>query len=101
MRLMDELGRQDHADTDGLRRAIFWQTIFQRGAGREVPCARSVAVPGATNRGTCARRTGTGTSQTTGTTTLGLVPPSPPTRPGTMPRAGLFTDGSGVVRGCP
>jgi hypothetical protein len=33
------IGHARYADTDGLRRAIFSQTIFQRGAGREAPCA--------------------------------------------------------------
>jgi RNA-directed DNA polymerase len=33
------IGHARHADTDGLRRAIFSQTIFQRGAGREAPSA--------------------------------------------------------------
>src|SRR5918999_1640507 len=45
--------------------------------------------------------TGTGTSQTTGTTTLFSSRPVHPRGQGAVPRADPFTDGSGVVRGCP
>jgi TIR domain-containing protein len=51
------------------------QRTVQRGRRAGVPCACSVAVPGATGRGTCARRAGAGASRTTGTTSLGFVSP--------------------------
>jgi retron-type reverse transcriptase len=74
------IGHAQHADTLGLRRAIFAITVFQRGTGRESACGWCAADPGTTNRGTCAHRTGTGTDRTTGTTTWGSVSPSPPVR---------------------
>jgi hypothetical protein len=74
------IGHAKHADTEGLRRAIFSQAVFRRGTGQETAGACSVAVPGTTNRRTCVSRTGTGTMPTTGTTTSASVLPSPPAR---------------------
>jgi hypothetical protein len=49
--------------------------LGENNKGVIVPSVCSVAVPGSTFRGTCARRAGTGTCQAPGTTTLGCVSP--------------------------
>jgi RNA-directed DNA polymerase len=74
------IGHATHADTEGLRRAIFSQAVFKRGMGQETAGACSVAVPGTTHRRTCVSPTGTGTMPTTGTTTSVSVSSSPPAR---------------------
>ena len=87
------------ADTEGLRRAIFSQAVFTRGAGQETASVRSDAVLGTTNRRTCVFRTGTGTTPTTGTTTSASVSPSPPARQVAGPGTGLFMDRPGEGAG--
>lgn len=76
------IGHARHADTAGLRHAIFSEIVFIRGAGRDVPGACSAGVPGTTNQTGCVRRTATGTTRTTATTISGSVLPSPPVWPG-------------------
>ncbi len=71
------------------------------GRRRIAPGAWSVAVPGATLRGACARPPAAGSGRTTGTATWGFVSPSPPAQASAVPGAASFTDGAGVVRGCP
>jgi hypothetical protein len=104
------IGHAIHADTLGLRRAIFSRIVFRRGTGREAAgawCAggerrplvqwtnaaertasrdarlggRPWMVHCSTNRRTSARTAATGTRPTIGTTTSVSVSPSPPARP--------------------
>ena len=71
------IAHADHADTWRLRRAIFRGGMFDplRWPDRP-PAAFSAAVPGTTIRGTCDRRTATGTTPTTGTTISGFALPA-------------------------
>jgi hypothetical protein len=75
------IGHAEHADTQGLRRAIFSRIVFRRGTGREAAGVWCAAAPGTMNQRTSARPTATGTTPTTGTTTSASVSPSPPARP--------------------
>ena len=43
------VGHVQHAETEGLRRAIFSQAVFMRGTGQEAASACSVAGPGSPN----------------------------------------------------
>ena len=71
------IGHARHAETEGLREAIFNQVSFNRGAGRGAAGACFAAVPGTTMRGTCVPPTATGTAERTATTTA-FAWPSPP-----------------------
>ena len=100
------IAHAENADTWRLRHAIFQGGLFdpalatvfrdgQTGPKREPDrppvVGFSAAVPGTTNRGTHARRTATGTTPPTGTTTSVSVLPARP-----MARTGGFTDPPGV-----
>ena len=76
------IAHAEHANTRRLRRAIFRDGWFDpsndrsRGLGRPPAGGSCAAVPGTTNRGTCARRTATGTTPETGTTTTASAWPA-------------------------
>ncbi len=93
------IGHAQHADTDGLQRRIFSQAGLTRGVGQGTDSVWSVAGPGTTNRRIYAHRTGTGTPQTTGTTTSDSVSLRPPARQEAVSRADASTDASGVIAG--
>jgi retron-type reverse transcriptase len=93
------IGHARHAETDGLRRMIFSQAGLTRGVGQGTGCVWSGVGPGTTNRRTCVHRTGTGTPQTTGTTTWDSVSLRPPARHEAVSRADVSMDPSGVIAG--
>ncbi len=76
-RVRSWIAHAEHADTWRLRQSIFRGGWFDPSRGPDPPPgACCVAVPGTTTRGTCARRTATGTPPGTGTTTTGSVWPA-------------------------
>jgi len=93
------IGHAQHAETDGLRQTIFSQAGLTRGVGQGMDCVWSVVGPGTTNRRTYGHQTGTGTPQTTGTTTSDSVSLRPPARHEAVSRAGVSRDTSGVIAG--
>ena len=72
------IAHAEHANTWRLRRAIFRDGSFDPSREPDHPPAGGFcgAVPGTTNRGTCAPRTATGTTPETGTTTTGSELPA-------------------------
>lgn len=75
------IAHAEQANTWRLRHAIFRGGVFDPARKPDRPPVASVfcaAAPGTTNRGTSARRTATGTPQTTGTTTTGSGSPARP-----------------------
>ena len=72
------IAHADHANTWRLRQAIFRDGRFDpfREPDRPPDYACCAAVPGITNRGTCARRIATGMKQETGTTITGSELPA-------------------------
>ena len=74
------IAHAEHADTWRLRQAIFRGGMFDPSREPDGPpvAACCAAVPGTTNRGTCAPRTATGIRPGTATTTTGSVWPVRP-----------------------
>ena len=72
------IAHAEHADTWRLRRTIFRDGWFDPSREPDCPpaCASFAAAPGTTIRGTCVRRTATGTRPETVTTTTGSVLPA-------------------------
>ena len=93
------IGHAQHAETDGLRRMIFSQAGLTRAVSQGTGCVWSGVGPGTTNRRTSVHRTGTGTPQTTGTTTWDSVSLRPPARHEAVSRADVSKDPSGVIAG--
>ena len=89
------IAHAEHADTWRLRHAIFRDGCFDPCREPDRPPAGGYcgAVPGTTNRGTCAPRTATGTPPETGTTTTGSALPAR-----SLARAGRPTGRPGARR---